>query len=352
MAPVVRLAVEVGVSPPTAKTWLDSLRAEQVYVGVQANLNAHKLGLKVDDFLIETSSHSALARIEKFCEEHPYTLYRARAYGGSTQGIFMQFRQPPGARAHLEQALRVMKEQGLAETIREIPTLHPRHDSVYTRPRLEAWDSERMVWTFDWNAWWEDSPSAAKTRKAKKVVITNDVMSLDRFDAKILEIITKDARQKNTEIIEKMGLDKREMGVQQMISKKLKRVKEAVKSYRAFINWTHFDVYNTPMVIAEASSEVTQRLISHLKDSAFPFGSSIRETPTGFVWYARMPSAHLSELVTLVWQIASSFETLTLDYKYSQRYGLWAETLDEDTRSWRIDEEFCLNAPMQPIGLM
>lgn len=352
MAPVVKLAEEVGVSPPTAKAWLDRLRAEQVYVGVQANLDARKLGLEVYDFLVETSSYDALVRIEKFCEEHPYTLYRARAYGGRTQGIFMQFRQPPGARAHLKQALRVMKEQGLAVTVRELPNLHPKPDSTYTRPRLEAWDSERMIWTFDWNAWWKDSPSAAKTRKAKKVVVTDNVMVLDRLDAKILEIITKDAKQKNTEIIERMGLDKRKLGVQQMISKKLKRLKEVVKSYRVFINWTHFDVYNTPMVIAEASSEVTQKLISNLKDDVFPFGSSIRETPTGFVWYARMPSAHLSELITLVWQIASSFEVLTLDYKHSQRYGLWAETLDEDTKSWRTDEEFCLNAPMRSIGLM
>jgi len=118
-----------------------------------------------------------------------------------------------------------------------------------------------------------------------------------------------------------------------------------------FINWTHFDVYNTPIIIAEAEEDVTDRLISYLSVSKFPFGSSIRKTEAGFIWSARLPSAHLSELLSLVWKIARRHEILIIDYKHSQGYGLWAEAFNSETKSWKSDKEFCLDAPLKSIGL-
>ncbi len=351
MAPAARLAEEIGVSPPTAKAWLDSLKKERVYVGVQAILNPIRLGLQVYDFLVETGSHDDLVRIEQFCEEHPYTLYRARVYGGSTHGLLLQFRQPPETQKHLERAFKKLKEHGLVERVRELPTLLPGYCSTYTHPKPEAWDSERLTWNFDWDRWWNTPPSHVRFNGETVYDKPQDVIDIDGLDAKILEEITMDARRKNTEIMDKIGLDKNERGVPQMFSKRLKRLQEIIETYTVFINWTHFDVYSTSMIIAKAPPEVTQRLIAKLGEGDFPFASSIREISTGFVWSARMPSAHMSEMITLVWKICESFELLTIDYKYSQRYGLWAETFDEATRSWRADEDFTLNKPLKHIGI-
>jgi hypothetical protein len=140
--------------------------------------------------------------------------------------------------------------------------------------------------------------------------------------------------------------------VKQKVSSKLKRLsEEVVESYRLYINWTHFDVYNTPTIIAKADEKVTDRLIAYLGVSKFPFASSIRKIESGFIWSARLPSAHLSELLSLVWKITKSHEILIIDYKHSQVYGLWAETFDSETNSWRTDREFCLDAPLKTIGL-
>ncbi|TXT56458.1 MAG: hypothetical protein BAJATHORv1_20047 [Candidatus Thorarchaeota archaeon] len=351
MAPAVQLAKEVQISPPTAKAWLDSLKKEQVYIGVQPNLRVRRLGLEIDDFLLEVDSYNALVKIEQFCEKHPYTLYRARVFGGSSQGIMVQFRQPDKARKHLEDALEILKERGYIKNIRELPTLNPVYGSTYTRPRLEAWDPKRMVWVFDWDEWWKKE-STKSNRTIEEIEDAKGRIPLDKLDAKILEMITRDARQKNTEIIESIGLDKSQMGIQQDFSKRLKKLNEAVESYRVFINWNHFDVYNTPLIIANADKEITEQLIRKLQMGEFPFGSSIRQTKTGFVWSARMPSAHFSELISLVWKISIDYELLIIDYKNSQRYALWAETFDPEQNDWKADREFCLEKPLMSIDIL
>lgn len=351
VAPAAVLAEQVGISPPTARAWLNTLKRDKVYIGVQAILRVRRLGLEMDDFLVTTDSFKGLTKIEKFCDEHPYTSYRARVFGGRSHGMLLQFRQPDAARAHLEKAFDLMLEEGLLSDVRELPTLTVEYGSAYTHPSLSAWDPERMVWNFDWSGWWMQSPKKADLKGPLKES-AEEKLVLDRLDAQLLEEITKNARRKNTEILEAIGLDKMQMGVQQKVSSKLKRLEtEAVQDYRLFINWTHFDVYNTPFIIAKADRSVTARLIEHLKTSKFPFGSSIRPTPDGFVWAARLPSGHLPELVSLVWQVSESYELLLIDYRNSQRYGLWAETFDETEKTWRTGQEFCLDKPMKSIGL-
>jgi len=351
IAPAAALAKQVKVSPPTTRAWLEGLRKEKVYVGVQANLRVRKLGLEIDDFLVSIDSYDALTKVEKFCRTHPYTSYRARVFGGTTHGVLLQFRQPDAARKHLVESLNIMKDKGLLTSIRELPTLTSDYGSTYTRPQRTAWDSEKMTWVFDWETWWNQAPS--KVEKPKLVPESNEIFELDTPDTKLLQELTLNARRKNIEIIQAMGMNPEQKGLQQLISAKIKKLNtEVIESYRVFVNWTHFDVYNTPMIIAQAKSGVTRRLITHLSNSEFPFGSSIRETNDGFVWSARLPSAHLSELIALVWKISNSHELLIIDYKHSQNYGLWSETFDTDTSTWKSDRKFCLETPMKSIGLM
>ena len=351
VAPASVLAKQVGVSAPTARAWLESLKKEQVFVGVHTNLRSRRIGLEMDDFVLQIKSHEALLKIEQFCESHPYTSYRARVFGGNIQGIMLQFRQPDAARPHLLKAFDVMKKNGLVSSVRELPTLDVEYGSSFTRPRIEAWNPEKMGWVFDWEKWWSACPKDIKSKPKTQPQTTKSV-ALDQLDTQILQEIGTNARRKNIEVMEALGMDKNTPGLQQKISARLKRLEEEViESYRVYINWTHFDVYNTPIIIAEAEEDVTNRLISYLSTSNFPFGSSIRRIETGFVWSARLPSAHLSELLSFVWKHTKSHEILIIDYKHSQVYGLWAETFDSDMNSWRTDKEFCLDKPLGSIGL-
>ncbi|MDF1538277.1 MAG: hypothetical protein P1Q69_05195 [Candidatus Thorarchaeota archaeon] len=351
VAPAATLANEVGVTPPTARAWLENLREEKVFGGVQSNFRVHRIGLEMYDFFVGVDSYDSLKSIETFCDEYPYTSYRARVFGGNTQGMLLQFRQPVDAYKHLEQAFHRLTKANLITSIRELPTLQTVYGSTYTRPRLEAWNSEQLSWKFDWDKWWKKAPKKPKT-VSSEISEGGDCIELDVLDAQLIQELTLNARRKNVDIIRAINLDPNEKGVQQNISTKLNRLKdEAIESYRVYINWDHFDIYNTPLVIAKAESEITRRLIAHLEESEFPFSSSIRETPDGFVWSARLPSAHLSELVSLVWRIADSHELLIIDYKHSIWYGLWAEAFDGEKKDWRIDKAFCLDTPLKSIGL-
>ncbi len=350
-APAAQLAKEVGVTPPTARAWLSALEKDKVYSGVQANLRIRRLGLEMDDFLLDVTSYDALQKIEKFCYAHPYVSYRARVFGGKTQGIILQFRQPDAARQHLEAALERMMRVGLISQIRELPTLGTSYGSTYTRPRLEAWNAENLAWNFDWEKWWKDAPDEPKSA-SPELVDAPEPFQVDFRDVQLIGELTLNARRKNVDLIRAIKLDPERKGVQQEISSRLSTINnELIESYRVYINWNHFDIYNTPFVIAKAENKQTRKLIAHLKNSKFPFSSSIRETPDGFVWSARLPSAHLSELVSLVWQITDSYELLSLDYKHSMWYGLWAETFDKEKRKWKTDKDFCMKEPLKTIGL-
>ena len=340
----------VGVSPPTAKSWLTQLREDNVYTGVHADLRVHRLGLEIDDFLLHVNSFDALSKLERYCDEHPYTLYRARVYGGGVQGLLVQFRQLDEALKHLEDALEELKNAGIIQDIRELPTLRRQYGSTYTTPRLDAWDSQTMSWNFDWKDCWDKAPS--EEVETPQAPTSAERLDLDMLDVRLLEELTKDARQKNTDIIKNLGMDKNKMGVQQKVSSKIKRLdQEAIESYRVFINWTHFDVYNTSLILAKAHEDVSNRLLAHLRNDPFPFESGIRKTGEGFVWSVRMPPAHLSELVALVWQISENYEILNIDYRNSEFYGLWAQVFDNEKQDWRTEMDFCLDAPLRSIGI-
>jgi len=350
MAPAATLARKVGITPPTARAWLEDLQRKRVYGGVHANLRARRIGLELDDFILRVDSYDSLLKVEQFCEEHPYTSYRARVFGGEKQGIMLQFRQPEEAKTHLLTAFDEMERQGLVREVREIPTLAAEYGSKYTRPKFSAWDEERMAWRFDWKKWWNRRLRQANSDQTDTTSFKP--LSLDMMDAKLLEQITRNARRKNTEIIEAMGYRKDEPGIQQKVSSRLKVLeRKVVEEYRVFIEWFHFDVYNTPFIMARADEEVTDNLIRRLSQGGFPFGSSIRKTRNGFVWSARLPAAHVSELIALVWSIAKSYEVLMIDYKHSVVYGLWSEAFDEDTRWWKTSKSFCCDEPLKAIGL-
>ncbi len=354
MAPAKKLAEEIGKSTPTVIAWLERLAQEQVYMGVKPDLKIHRMGLEIYDYLLEISSYESLTRIEKFCEVHPYTLYRSRVFGGKYHGMLVQFRQPPEAFPFLERAFERMRDEGLIRSAREIPSLKEVYGSIYTRPRLDAWDPERMTWRFDWEKWWSQEPRKGSKKSSQGMggeASASDMFELDYLDAQILQHLTDNARQKNIDIIRKLGFDPRKGSIQQKISKRILRLHDVIDSFRVFINWTHFDVYNTPMLIVKARQEKTDRLIAKLREGTFPFSSSVRKTPEGFVWYARLPSAHFSELMSLIWQLVEEYQLLIIDYKHSQTYGLWAETIDKQTGEWKSDEEFCLKRPLKDIGL-
>ncbi len=351
MAPAKRLAEEVGKSTPTVISWLTRLTEKQVFLGVKPYLKVHKIGLEIYDYLLEVPTYEALTKIEQFCEAHPYTLYRARVYGGKHRGLLVQFRQPPETFKYLEEAFKAMSEGGLIQSVRELPTLQEIYGSIHTRPRLDAWEPERMSWRFDWERWWAKEPRIKQIATTRDDGSSEERIKIDRLDAMILQELTRNARQKNIDIIKNLGMNPREGSVQQKISKRILRLQDVIDSYRVFINWTYFDVYNTPMLIVRATPETTDRLLKKLAEGTFPFSSSFRKVPDGFVWYARLPSAHFSELIALIWRISKDYELLIIDYKHSQTYGLWAETLSEDSGEWITDSVFCLEKPLKSIGL-
>jgi len=218
VAPASVLAKQIGVSAPTARAWLESLKKEQVYVSVHSNLRSRRIGLELDDFVLQVTSHKALEKIEKFCWNHPYASYRARVFGGNVQGIMLQFRQPNAARSHLLNAFNVMKRNGRISEIRELPTLNEEYGSSFTRPRIEAWNPDKMGWEFDWDEWWAACPKKIQS-KPKLQTKVDELVPLDELDVRIIQEISMNARRKNIEIIEALGMDKTEPGIQQIISR-------------------------------------------------------------------------------------------------------------------------------------
>ena len=140
VAPAAELAKQVGVTPPTARAWLDSLRDDKVYVSVQANILGRRLGLETDDFLLKVDSYDSLEKIEQFCEAHPYTSYRARVFGGDDHGIMVQFTrnmaavQPFMRHTDLsgpDEILILLADRTLAGMETDFLVLHPENPDIF-----------------------------------------------------------------------------------------------------------------------------------------------------------------------------------------------------------------------------
>ena len=360
LAPALKIARGLGISPTTATAAIDWLRENGVFTSVHADLNVAALGMEIVDVILYPTSYDALRALElrkaghsNF--SHPYVLYHTRIYGAK-EGIYFQFQIPLGSRDRLFEFLKGLMDLNLISTF-ELLERDPRIQ-VSTRAKLENWNRELLRWEFDGDAW-IDRFADCEPRFLDVGSVEPSYSELDYKDILLLSAISLDARHKNKElgeIVEKKIHESGNAGFKfksQDLSRRLARLKtKYVTQFRLFVNWAYFDIYNQSLFFVKSSAETAARLADHLVANAnlFPFESRLSGIREGFYWYIRAPSNAISFAAEFLWRKTTERQLCFLDYRSSEIYAFWADVFDSEQRAWKTDYYFMVEEPLGYFG--
>ncbi len=337
------LSERVGLSKSVVYNYVKQLSSwpgtGTQYFVVAAVPHLENLGLELLDVLVAADNENKIQRLESICHRHPYTVYRARCFG-DTNGMLIQFRTPRGTSAKIERLFDRAIKNDVCDNYRILPFSGGR--VTYTTMNLDNWNVESLRWTFDWAKWFSIRPDTVPHEQQEKSH-HSDIRWLTRTDLFIIRELTRDARQKNNDIIKRLE----ESGIRvssQTFSRRLQLVMErCISGYRVQINPYAFDAYNPVLIWGRGEREDVMALDSRIRQHPVPFTSTFKSFQDWVFWYLHLPSTHLSDLLFHLRPVLKDLRFNYVDHTRSKTYYLWPDTFDESVHDWRRDDRFMID---------
>ena len=348
MARIEQLAKRVNLSRTTVSRdlkWLsgEDSKSSRRYFRVGPELNEPALDLETVDVFLETSDFESLSILEKVCDAHPYTKYRARCFGAHP-GLFTQFRIPIGTIEHIKSLLKKLRTQKHLEQFTILPTIGA--DPIFSVTRLEHWNIESFTWDFDWKKW---ANTKGRTPPKDQASPKPLIHLLESRDISILNQLGHGARRKQKAIID--DLDKEGIQISsQDLSRHLALLNEKfIRSYMLYLDTDAFDLYSNVLLTATCDSEFAEQLELRMKSNPIPFQSTLKVKGGFLLWFLRLPPSHLSTFLAYLQEQVKDLNLSLLDYFSSQVYGVWSGAFIESEKSWRIDRKFLVQEVLDSI---
>ena len=320
-----QIAERVGLSRTTVSRdlkWLSGAlpNSSGRYFRVIPDLNEPALGLTTVDAFLATPDILSIERLERLCDNHPYTKYRARCYGNCS-GLFVQFRVPIGTESMISSLFKGIKAQNLITHYSILPTTEV--EPIFSVSRLQHWNSESFSWDFDWTAW----ASSKLKRKMKEELIPHPMIDeLDVYDINILTHLSYGARRKQKEIMTAMENEGIHVSSQDF-SRRLAHLNEHfINNYIVFLDTDAFDLYSNVILTARTEFDFSAELTSLMKNNPIPFRSTLKIKDDFLLWFLMYLQSQVHEL-----------KISLLDYRMSAVYGVWAGAFDN---GWKRDRKF------------
>lgn len=342
LATVTELVDRVEGSKPTVIKRLSFLRQHK-YFNVKALLDFHNMGFRAIDVFVDASNLNYVERLEQIATNHPYTSYRSRCFGAHN-GLFLQFNVPIDSGPLIEELLRILKDDAV---IRDYKILSVGDEPTITSAmKLKSWNQDSMSWKFDWEKWFEADFDVVKPEKPKSA--PSKVLNwITKNDLHILRQIMYSAKRSNTEIIREIKKSKVSF-TPQTFGRRLRLVnEECVSHYRVSFDPMAFDILSNILVTGKGKKKYLRDMFSKMSNAPIPFSSIMRVSDSDLFWFVRMPSTHLSSLLSNLHHNLEDMAVTIIDYPNSFRYTLWPEILDEANKVWKQDREFMIDQALK-----
>ncbi len=295
----------------------------------------------------------SLNALLSFCEAHPYTHYRAVAYGNGTT-LYAQFDIPPKIMDEMEHLYQVLEEAQLFDYFQILKTDFVGKSEV----DLAKWDYRNKEWLLgDGNAFprtlsiidlWEKFLMEGKVSPIEKVRPAMH-SKMDPLDMLLLREITVNAKASVKFLSQIYNKD---MGT---ISRRLKALRENVAlGSILYYDPSLFDIEYYQLIIGEFSpgSDLSaESLLSFLKSGDLPFESTVAIDGKWFMWYISSPASLASSFTDFIWQNVASFQVFQLNLSKARTYYFYHENY-KGNKEWRTDTEWIFNDPLDAIGLL
>jgi DNA-binding Lrp family transcriptional regulator len=337
--PMTELAELLGVTRVTAKKRVEDLKKREIIRKPIAMYDPKALDLHRVNVYAQVESLEKLKILELACDEHPYTHYRVRAYGGGF-GLHIQFEIPRGTYSHLKVFFEELRKKGITKEQRLCVSTDVRTDAFAD---LTRYNSKLSKWNFSWSEWF-DSLEAFTVKLPK---VTKESIDYSKFNAshfKILRMLTSDGSLKQTDIKEKLGLSK---------TQAYREFNYVVSNYiydiRFMYNREIFDLTETYIAFGtDISPKSVSQLYHGFKNNPPPFRSFIDILENNAIlFWATMSPAQASSFAFSIWKKLKNVEIYTLDTKTSEMYWFYPDNFDFEKMNWKTSKEYIVHEPLE-----
>ena len=343
---------ETNISKSTVFTIVKKLEGRSntiPYFSVKDLPHLHNLGLEFVNVIVKADSEKKLQFIKKICSEHPYTTLFNRTFG-DVNGMFVQLRNPIGSINLIQILFQKLKNFGYIDDFSILPfTSHP----MYSKIKIDAWDSEYLSWHFSWKEWFEKNINSSPLTSNNPIIQSEKSGSakswLKRQDIAIIGELTWNARRKNSDMIDR--LKKRGWEITgPTFSRRLKMVKdECIDSHRTYLHPKNFDILNTFLIWGYGDEEELQKIKTRMELDPIPFISTLRIENFKLFWYLHLPTTHMSDLLCYLRPKLQEIHLNYIDSPRTQTYLLNVNAWDEKKQNWITDEDFCINQVLNSL---
>lgn len=327
---------------------------ELPYFSVSAYPNLFNLGMEIIDVIAFTHSPEQTAKLDKICLEHPYTSYRAAAFG-KHNGYLIQFRVPIDDGDYIDKLFAKLIHQQIVDGY-ELHAFPPPY--VYSTTDVHFWDIKTLNWKFSWTEFFNTAKSIPDTQlktikfpelrtKKYELPIKN---WLNQADIGIIGQLFRNSRLRNIDMIE--NLKKRGYPfTPQNFSRRLKRVKETcLNEYFLFIDPSATDILNSIFIMGKADPLVLKKIHYMMETNPPPFLSKFKSLDDQMFWYIHLPPTHISSLLNHLRLLLTEMDFYYIDHPNSISFPIWDKAYDEENQQWRTGQKFMMDDVLKAIS--
>ena len=319
------------------------------YFQVKGYPHLYNLGLELVDVIVKADTEKKLQIIKKVGDEHPYITFYNRTYG-DVNGMFIQLTNPIGSINLIQILFQKLKN---TRYIDDFTILKYSLPTIYSTIKIDAWDSDFLIWHFSWKDWFEKNNSSApltSIHSLKQLDAPGSAKSwIKKQDIAIIGELTWNARRKNSDMIAKLKTRGWEISVP-TFSRRLKMVKEeCIFIHRAIINPNNFDILNTFLIWGYGDEKELQKIKTRMETYPIPFLSTLKIDGYKLYWYLHLPTSQMSDLLFYLRPKLQELHLNYIDSPRTQTYLLNTDAWDEKKQNWITDEDFCINQVLNSL---
>lgn len=333
------LAALLNITRITAKKRVDNLKNRDIIRNPIALYDPFALDLHRINVYAHVNSIQNLEILEKACDEHPYTHYRGRAFGGGF-GLFMQYDIPPKTELYMSEFLDGLIQADIIDSYQLSSSTDHR---IETYADLQRYNAKLSSWNFSWSDWF----AALKKKKSALPEKPKESIDYQKFHPshfKILRLLTADASIKQADIITKMKLSRTQAHREYNYV-----LDNYIDEIRFIYNREVFDLTETYIAFGfDISIELITSIYDEIKANPPPFRLvyDILENNQIFLW-SNMSPAQASSFAFSIWTLLNNVQIYTLDTKKSEMYWFYPDNFDFNTYQWKTSKDYMVNEPLE-----
>ncbi|RLI67110.1 MAG: hypothetical protein DRO63_05500 [Candidatus Gerdarchaeota archaeon] len=339
--PMTELAQLLGITRITAKRKVDDLFERGIIRKIIAIYDPLTLGLQRTYVLAQVQSITDLGKLEQACDEHPYTHYRARAFGGAFH-LFMQFDIPKGSTKFLQGFFEQLKKRKIVSTFEIFTSIGIGKNRFAD---LTRFNMEISRWHFSWKEWFKLTERASKTLP-EVPEIKIDLSTFNPKQFQILRFLTMDGAIKQSELKDKLKMSKTQTHRDYNYV-----LNHYIETKRLLFDRSIFDLtefylgigYNVP-------DKIKAELYHTLENNPPPFQLTYNILEGGhIILSANMSPAQASEFAFSMWEKIPRSKIFNLDTQKSKLYWFYPENFDFTLKQWKVSKEYMITEPLEKL---